>query len=146
MATKENSERAFLPGRQRSRLKVSSVLEMYIKTVVLPLNIPVTVSVRIRERPLEHWGGGGAGVFLEINIFVVKMGEINCHKAWWKYSLSWGEQNKASHFPCEIKNGLGKTPAASPQISKGGSVLVFRVYCVTRLTCLDQQPDCCVNW
>ena len=36
---------------------------------------PVT---SIRQPPLEYWEGrGGAGVFLEINIFMGKMGEIN---------------------------------------------------------------------
>ena len=71
-------------------------------------------TVLFRGPPLEYWGG--AGVFLEIYIFVGKMGEINNdHKVWWKYSLSWGETNKAFHLPCEInKNGQAKKPSPPP--------------------------------
>ena len=38
---------------------------------------PVGWTEPIRGPPFEYWGGGGAGVFFEINIFVGKMGEIN---------------------------------------------------------------------
>ena len=65
--------------------------------------------------------GGGGGVCMEINIFVGKMGEIIGHKAWWKYSLSWGEKNKAVHLPCDInKTGQAKTPPLpAMEISNG---------------------------
>ena len=53
------------------------------------------------------------------------MKQIHGHKAWWKYSLSWGDKNNAFHLPCDInKNGKAKTPGPS----NGGPLKFFCRY------------------
>ena len=57
----------------------TSVLYLYITSGVCTgeMLVILLLIIWVRGTPLEYWEGGGAGVFLEINIFVGNMGEIN---------------------------------------------------------------------
>ena len=119
-----------LLGHTSPTVNIDSPLRIHANTCnhitnVNTLNLAaISMSSKVvRGPPLEYWPGGG-GSFVEINIFVGKMGETNK----WpqglleiQHILRW--ENKAFHLPCEInKNGHSKT-CPSSRISNGGSIV-----------------------